>query len=62
MTPRNLIFVLAPAVTVLAALATVLTVRRRERRAEADRHETDLQRWENEGGNFAPDAVVEPLA
>ena len=62
MISRNLIFVLAPAMTVLAAVAAVLAVRRREQRAEAARHETDLQRWENEGGSPAPGAVVQPPA
>jgi hypothetical protein len=45
-----------------AAAAAVIAIRRRERRLKAARHEMDLQRWENECGSPAPDAVVKPPA
>lgn len=41
-----------------AAVAAVLAVRRRERRAQAALHETDLQRWDDECGSPAPVTAV----
>lgn len=45
---RNLI--LALTLTGGAVIAAILAVRRRERRLEAVRHQTELQTWEGEGG------------
>jgi hypothetical protein len=57
---RNLILALSVAGS--AAAAAVLAIRCRERRLKAARHEMDLQRWENECGSSAPDAVAKPPA
>ena len=46
-----------------AAVAAVLAVRRRERRLEAAAlHESDLQRWESDGGSPVPSAILKPPA
>ena len=50
-------YVLALTVSLLAA---GLAIRYRARRHEAVRDTTDLQTWENEGGNSAPPAVANP--
>ena len=52
----NRTFVLAPAVTTVAA---GLAIQRRTRAQEANRDRTQLQTWENEGGNAKASDVVQ---